>query len=164
MSEIPTPSSPSTPPPSGARPDPDTAAPHAAAVRGYAFGLALAGAVCLYFGFSLVADAPGSATPAEAERWFALDHAANWALRGIGLLLLCAAGLASLGARSAMLVGLAGETLLAVLLVAMSLEWTVEARADGGWSPAVILLLILAAMSVSSALRCWRVYRGRPVP
>ena len=135
-------------------------------IKAAALGLAIGGGICLYFGMTLVADAPGSATPEEAERWFALDNGLFWLLRGVGVLFILSAGLAAMGQRGAMLLGTVCEVLLVLWLVAMSVVWTIEARADGVWNYQVILLLIIAAVSVGGAKRSWGLYSaaGQKVP
>jgi len=128
------------------------------AARESAIGLLIGGALCLYFGFTLAADAPGSISRAAAEPWFLADNISFWCLRGIGGLFLLTAGLVSIGQVWAMLLGAIGEGLLVVLLLGMSVMWTLEARVDGQWNAQVILLLIMAVLGAGSALRCWRIY------
>jgi hypothetical protein len=124
-------------------------------VRGSALSLLLGGGVCLYFGLTLIADAPGSATADQVPRWFAADHTLFWCLRGFGVLFVMAAALAALGQRVAMLVATVAEAGFAVLMVAMTVEWTLKARADGTINYEVILLLILAIVGVSAARNAW---------
>jgi hypothetical protein len=134
-------------------------------IQGSALSLLLGGGVCLYFGLTLIADAPGSASPAEAQRWFAVDNALFWCLRGIGVLFLVAAGLAALGHRVAMLLATVAEAAFFVLMIAMAVDWTLEARADGLVNYQVILLLILAIISGSAARSAWVRWRaGGPGP
>jgi hypothetical protein len=126
------------------------------AITGSALGLLLSGGICLYFGLTLVADAPGSANTAEAERWFAADNALFWSLRGIGVLFLVAAALAAAARPVSMLLATIAETGFAVLMVVMTVDWTLEARADGLVNYQIILLLILAIVGVSAARSAWK--------
>lgn len=145
--------------PSGAGgPGPDS-------IKGAALSLLLGGGVCLYFGLTLIADAPASASPAAAQRWFAADNTLFWGLRGIGVLFMVTAALAALGQRASMLLATIAEAGFAVLMMAMTVEWTLEARADGTVNYQVILLLILAVVGVSAAKSAWRHWQaGRPSP
>ena len=55
------------------------------AIKSSAINLLIGGAVCLYFGLTLAADAPAAAKTREAvERWWAVDNAFFWSLRGLG--------------------------------------------------------------------------------
>ena len=131
----------------------------AAEIRGSALGLLIAGGVCLYFGFALVIDAPGSAGEEATQAWYAADHAFRWCLRVLGALFLLAAAWAATGQCAAMLLSTAAEVAFALLMLAMSIEATLEARADGLWDFFVILLLILAVIGISAAKRSWSLYR-----
>jgi hypothetical protein len=136
----------------------------AQAVRESAIGLLIGGGLCLYFGFTLIADAPGSVSKVAAESWYLADNITFWCLRGIGLVFLLTAGAAAVGQTWAMLLAAVAEGLLAALLVGMSVLWTIEARVDNTWNAQVILLLILAILGAGSAARCWRIYKaGRSV-
>jgi hypothetical protein len=130
-----------------------------AAIRSSALGLLIGGAICLYFGLTLIADAPGSVSQEEAERWFATDRALFWCLRGTGLLFLISAVLAWIGRRVSMLLATIADVVFALLMLAMAVEWTLEARVDGGWDATVILLLILAFIAAGAARRSWDLYR-----
>jgi len=135
-------------------------------VRASAIGLLIAGGLCLYFGFTLAANAPPDATPEEAARWFAVDEALNWGLRIVGILFLAVAGLAMTGARAALLGAALCEGLFALVMVAMAIEWSVDAHVfGGGWDPAVIIVALLAIISVGQAMRAWTLYRqSAPAP
>ncbi len=128
--------------------------------RGSALSLLVAGGLCLYFGFTLIADAPGSASPAEAQRWFAVDNALFWCLRGIGILFLLAAALAAAGHRVSMLLAAIAEAAFTLLMIVMTVEWTLEARADGLVNYQVILLLLLAVVAAGSARSAWSRWRA----
>lgn len=129
-------------------------------IRSSAIGLLIGGGICLYFGLTLIAMAPGSASQDEAQRWFALDNALFWSLRIVGVAFLAAAGLAGLGQRMSLALAAVTEVVLALLMVAMSVVWTWRARADGTWDYQIILLLLLAIISVGGARRCWEWYRA----
>lgn len=128
------------------------------AIRGSAFGLLIGGAICLYFGFSWLIDAPGSASEQAAARWYAVDHAFQWALRVIGVAFLLGAAGAWTGQRWSALVSAAVEAAFALLMIAMAIESTLEARADGAWDAFVILFGVLALISMSTAWRSWQLY------
>ena len=142
------------------RPVSNPGAALAESVRGSALSLLLSGGVCLYFGLTLIADAPGSASPADAQRWFAADHAMFWGLRGLGIGFLVTAALAALGQRVALLLATIAEALFALLMLIMTVAWTLEARVDGMWNYQVILLLVLAMVSVGAAQGAWRRWRA----
>lgn len=127
-------------------------------VKSYAFGFLIAGGLCLYFGFTWVADAPISV--ADPAPWFLADNVTFWALRITGVLFLAAAALAALERVQGLLLGAASDVLLVVVLLGMSVLWTVEARIAGGWNPQVILLLVLMVLSAASARRNWIVARA----
>jgi hypothetical protein len=108
----------------------------AEAIRGSALGLLVGGGVCLYFGFTLLIDAPGSASEEAVQTWFAADRAFRWS----------------------MLLAVPSELVFALLMLAMSIETTLEARADGQWDVFAILLLILLVMGLAGARRSWELY------
>lgn len=150
---------------SGQPPGADVPGPDS--IKGAALSLLLGGGVCLYFGLTLIADAPASASPAAVQRWFAADNALFWCLRGIGVLFLVTAALAALGQRVSMLLATIAEAGFAVLMIAMTVEWTLEARADNTVNYQVILLLILAVVGASaakSACSHWQAGRRSPRP
>jgi hypothetical protein len=128
-------------------------------IRGLTVQLLIGGGLCLYFGYSLIADAPAGASREEAQRWFALDNALFLALRIVGFGFLAAGGLATAGLRLALPATILCEAVFAGLMLVMSIAWTLEARASGGWNPLVILLLVLAFLSAGSIPRVWRMYR-----
>lgn len=130
----------------------------AEAIRGTGLGLLIGGGVCLYFGFTLLVDAPGSVSEEEAERWFAVDHIVRWSLRAVGIAFLVCAAWAWTGQRSSMLLATFTEGVFTLLMVAMAVESTVEARADGGFDAFAIILVILAVIGFGGARRCWRLY------
>ncbi|MEW6250487.1 MAG: hypothetical protein AB1716_07555 [Planctomycetota bacterium] len=135
-----------------------TAPPPGPAARESAVGLLVAGAVCLYFGFTLDVTAPGTASEAATQQWFAWNTALNWALRILGFLFLGAAALAWTGQRVALLLTTIVEGLFTALMLVMTVSWTIEARADDGFNYQAILLLLLAILSAGSAARAWRLY------
>jgi hypothetical protein len=130
----------------------------AEAIRGSALGLLVGGGVCLYFGFTLLIDAPGSASEEAVQTWFAADRAFRWCLRIAGVAFLLAAAWAATGQRSSMLLAVPSELVFALLMLAMSIETTLEARADGQWDVFAILLLILLVMGLAGARRSWELY------
>ena len=136
-----------------------------AEIRSTALWLVIGGGLCLYFGLSLTVTAPGSSNAEEEARWYAINTVLNHCLAGVGALFILGAGLAATGKRVAMLAATIVEILLALLLVVMSVSWTIEARADGRWSYEVILLLILAVLGVGGVKHSWELYRaaGGPV-
>lgn len=127
-------------------------------IRSLTVQLLVGGGLCLYFGYSLRADAPGNATPAEAERWFALDNALFLALRIVGFGFLGAGGLAAAGLRPALPATILCEAAFAGLMLAMSVARTWEARVSGGWDPLAILLLVLAFVSAGGIPHVWQTY------
>lgn len=129
-------------------------------IRGSALGLLIGGGICLYFGLTLIAMAPGSASSDEAQRWFAADNALFWCLRVIGALFLIAAGLAAVGRRVSMALAALAEIAFALLMIVMTIEWTLRARADGMWDYQIILLLILAILAVGGGRRSWALFRA----
>ncbi len=134
------------------------------AIRGSALGLLIGGAVCLYFGFSLIPDAPMDATPDEQQRWFAVDEAFNWGLRVVGAGFVLAAALAAAGMRSSMLLATVVESLFAILMIAMTIGWTADARAIGAaWNPQVIILIVMAVVGIVGAKHSWELYRATGV-
>ncbi len=136
------------------------------AIRGSALWLLIGGALCLYFGLSLSAETYLSIDPQDAPRWRAANMALNWGLRAAGVLFVVTAAAALSGRRASMLLAAIVEGFLALLLVAMTVSWTLEARAAGGWNYQVILLLILAVLGVGGVKRSWELYRaaGPPAP
>lgn len=130
----------------------------AEAVRGSAFSLLIGGGICLYFGFTVLLDAPGSASEEAAEFWYTIDRVFQWALRIIGAVFLIAAAWATTGQRAAMLLAALAEIGFAMLMFAWTVETILEARADGGFDAFAILLGILAIIGVSGAKRSWTLY------
>lgn len=130
------------------------------AIRGSALGLLIGGGVCLFFGFTLAADAPGSVSEQEAQSWFARDVFFHWCLRVIGVGFLVAAALAGMGKRVSMLLAAIVEVVFALLMLVMMVEWTIEARMDGTWEYSVMLLILLAVVSLSGARRSWELYNA----
>jgi hypothetical protein len=130
----------------------------AEAVRGNAFSLLIGGGICLYFGFTVLLDAPGSASEEAAEFWYTLDRVFQWALRIIGALFLVAAAWALTGQRTSMLLAALAEIGFAMLMFAWTVETILEARADGGFDAFAILLGILAIIGISGAKRSWLLY------
>jgi len=130
------------------------------AIRGSALGLLIGGGVCLFFGFTLVADAPGSVSEQEAQSWFARDAFFYWCLRIIGVGFLVVAALAGMGKRVSMLLAAIVEVVFALLMLVMMVEWTIEARMDGTWEYSVMLLILLAVISLSGARRSWELYNA----
>lgn len=128
------------------------------AIRGTAFGLLIGGGLCLYFGFILVPDAPLNVSEAEQETWMAVDQGLFWSLRIVGIAFLLAAAWAATGQRASMLLATLAEATFALVMLAMSVVWTLEARATGAWNYHVILLLILLIIGVSGAKRSWSLY------
>ena len=124
----------------------------------------VAGGICLYFGFSWWIDAPGSVSEEAAKSWFAVDIAFRWCLRGIGALFLIAAALAQTGRAIALLPGLLAEGAFALLMLAMAVDTTLEARADGQFDPYVILFLILAVVGISGLRRLWTLHHAATTP
>lgn len=131
------------------------------AIKSSAINLLIGGAVCLYFGLTLIADAPAAAkTREEVERWWAVDNAFFWSLRGLGGLFILTAALSLTGRRVAMLFTAAAEGLFVALMVAMSIAWTLEARVDGTFNAMVILLLVLAIIGIAGVRSSWQLYRA----
>lgn len=130
----------------------------AEAVRGSALTLLIGGGICLYFGFTLLIDAPGSASEEATEVWFGVDRAFRWILRIIGIAFLISAAWAMSGQRAAMLPAVFAEAGFALLMLAMAIESTLEARADRTWDAFAILFAILAVVGVSGAKRSWDLY------
>jgi hypothetical protein len=128
------------------------------AIRGNALGLVIGGGICLYFGFAFVADAPSGVSEEERAMWFALDNGLFWALRVVGIGFLLAGAWAASGRRPAMLLAAATEAAFALVMLAMSIAWTLEARVMGTWNPQVILLLILLIVGLLGARRSWELY------
>lgn len=130
-------------------------------------GLLVGGGVCLYLGLAFMADAPAKVSPEQAESlWFVVDNVLFWCLRVVGLLLLLAAALAFARKRIAALVAAVGELGFTLVMIAMAIENTIEARVDGYWDYFVILYAVLAIVAASAAKRSWQVYRlsSRPGP
>jgi hypothetical protein len=119
----------------------------------------IAAGICLYFGFSWLIDAPGSAGAEATKTWFAIDMAFRWCLRVVGAVFLIAAALAPTGQPFALLPALAAEGAFTLLMIVMGIETTLEARADGHFDAFVILFLILAIVGVSSVKRLWTLWR-----
>lgn len=135
-----------------------SARPLAAAIRGSALGLLIGGGVCLYIGFAWLLDAPGSASDEAAKAWFAVDQLFRWILRVTGILFLVAAAWAASGQRASMLLATLAEAGFALLMLAMAIESTLEARADGTWDAFAILFAVLVVVGASAAKRSWRLY------
>ncbi len=148
------------------RPPPDAPAARAADqafIRESALGLLLGGGICLYFGLTLAAIAPANSQGAAVEQWWAIDNALFWALRIVGILFVLAAGFAATGRRAALLVTIAAESLFTLLMLAMSIIWTLKARVDGEVNYIVILLILMAIVSIAAIKRSWVIYgRLRP--
>ena len=130
------------------------------AIRGSALGLLIGGGVCLFFGFTLVADAPGSASVEEEPFWRAWDYFFQWCLRFVSLGFFVAAALAGMGKRVSMLLAAIVEVVFALLMLVMMVEWTIGARKDGTWEYSVMLLILLAVISLSGARRSWELYNA----
>jgi hypothetical protein len=128
------------------------------AVRGTTLGLVIGGGVCLYFGFAWLLDAPGSVSDEAAKSWFAVDQAFRWTLRVVGVVFLVAAAWSATGQRPAMLLAALAEGGFALLMLAMAIESTLEARADATWDPFAILFLVLVLVGLTAAKRSWGVY------
>lgn len=128
------------------------------AIRANSISLLIAGGLCLYFGFTFIADAPARAPKQDVNWWWAMDNGIFTALKITGVCFLIAAGLAATGKRSALLVSAASEFAFVLLMVVASAFWTYEARVDGGFNPAVILYLILAIVSFAGGLRDLRLF------
>ena len=137
----------------GTSPYPNKAVSHM--ITSTAMGLAIAGGICLFFGYSLLIDAPGSASKEAVETWFAIDRAFQWALRIVGIVFLIAAGMAWIGMRASQYLAVLAEGCFALLALALAVETTLEARADGHMDVYAILFLILAAMGASATKRSW---------
>jgi len=135
-------------------------------IRASALGLLISGGLCVYFGFSLTPDAPPGLSPEVAEQWYAHDEAFNMGLRIVGAAFLVAAALAAAGQRLTLVLAAVVEVALGVLLVVMSVERIVQARVAGmGFDFMLILLLIVAIVSVTSAHRYWKMFRAsQPAP
>ncbi len=146
--------------PSFERP-PITAPPNVGAIRGSALGLLLAGAVCLYFGFSWLATAPGSASETATNTWFLVDNVFRWALRVVGCAFLAIAALAGMGTRLSMLLATLAESVFTLLMAAMATDKLLEGRADGQFDVTGILLLALMVVGISAARHSYRLYRGQ---
>ena len=121
------------------------------AIRSSTMGLMIGGAICLYFGFSLLVETTA-------------DKILFTALKIVGIAFVLAGAWAWTGSRASMLMAAITEAAFALVALTMSVTWTLEARAMGTWNPQVILLLILVAISVAGARRSWELYRaaGRP--
>jgi hypothetical protein len=132
-------------------------------IRAAAFDLLIGGALCLYLGYSLLIAAPGRVSEADAETWFAIDRVFRWCLRGLGVAFLIAAALAAAGLRVSMLLAMIVEGAFVVLMIVMAVQWTVEARVDGGWDMAALLLALLAIIGISSVRKSWSLYQAQPV-
>ena len=130
------------------------------AIRGSALGLLIGGGMCLFFGFALLVDPPGSVSSDEAEFWRAWDHVFRWSLRIIGVSFLVAAALAGMSKRVSMLLAAIVEVAFALLMLVMMVEWTIEALMDGTWEYSVMLLILLAVISLSGARRSWESYNA----
>lgn len=130
----------------------------AAAIKGRALGALLAGGVCLYFGFGWLVDAPASAGEDATPTWYAVDCAFRWGLRIVGGAFVIVAALAASGSRPSMLLGAVVEGVFALLMLAMTVETYLEARADGHFDATVILLAILAVVGLSAARHSWALY------
>jgi hypothetical protein len=147
--------------PHGEGPPPIARASLVDAIRGSALGLLIGGGICLFFGFTLLIDAPGSASEEATETWFAIDRVFQWALRIVGVVFLIAAAWAMTGQRRSMLLGTISEVGFCLLMLAMAVETTLEARADGGMDAFAILYAILFVIGLSGVKRSWVLYRGR---
>ena len=130
------------------------------AIKGLAFSLLIGGLVCLFLGFTWPADAPAAAqTDEQREFWWALDNAFFWCLRVLGVVFLFAAGLAAAGTRISMLLATIAEAAFVLLMIAMSIAWTIEARVDGDFNIMVILLIIFAVLGIGGLKQSWLLYR-----
>lgn len=156
---------PDTPPP---RSPPHHVAEH---IRASALTLAIGGGLMLYFGFSLAITWPANATPEAAEAWQNWNRALRWAVRGIGVMLVIAAGAAMSGRRVAALLATIADGAFAVIALTLAVSWSWQARSAGGsFDPTSILMLLLALLGVHGTLSSWRLYlaagaaeRGFPV-
>jgi len=134
-----------------------------AAIKGATFGGLIAGAVCLYFGFQWLVDAPASADESATAVWYAIDQGFRWALRVIGAAFFLVALLARSGSPASALLATVVESAFALLMLAMAVDTLVEARADGQFDATVILLLVLMAVGISAARHSWLLYRRTTV-
>jgi hypothetical protein len=154
----------SEPPNEGTRPLSNRAL--ADAIRGNALSLVIGGGICLFFGFRWLVDAPGSASDEAAKGWYAVDQVFRWVLRVIGVIFLAAAAWSWTGQRASLLLAVAAEAGFALLMLAMAVDSTLEARADGSWDAFAILFAILVIIGISAAKRSWELYvsAGRTRP
>lgn len=129
-----------------------------ASIQSMALGALLAGGVCLYFGFTWLVDAPGSASKEATQIWYNVDHGFQWALRTVGIAFLAVAALAAAGQRAGALLGTIVESAFALLMLAMTIDTFLEARADGQLDATVILLLVLMAVGISAARHSFILY------
>ena len=129
-------------------------------IRASAFELLIVGGLCLFVGTSRTITWPAAASEAEKALWIRSYQVIHGSLAGVGALFILVAGLAGLGRRAAALTAALAEGLLAVVLLAWGIALTIEARVEGLWDAFPILLLIVIAMSLRSAMRFWRLYRG----
>ena len=130
----------------------------AEAIKHRMLGLLIAGAVCLYFGFAMRADAPIDVSKEEQEMWYALDQALFWSLRIVGFAFLLVGAWTATGQRRSVLAAALVELVFAAVMLAAAIAWTAEARVVGGWDYQVILLLILLVVGLSEAKRSWGLY------
>lgn len=128
-------------------------------LRGAAVGLVLAGLVALYISFWVVALQPLDATPEEVQRWRMLDTVLYRTVGVIGAAFILAGVLCAAGLAAGAWLSLVGEILLAPVLLAMAgvAFWKFGSVVlSDPWN---YVLVLLALISVGSAVRMWRLTR-----
>lgn len=132
----------------------------AAEIRADTLSFVIGGGICLYFGFTWLADIPTNADEEAKKIWFAIDTAFIWSLRVIGALFLLTAALALTGRPFALIPALLAEGAFTLLMLAMAIDTTLEARADNiGFDAYAILFLIMTVIGASGVRRLWRLHR-----
>jgi len=127
-------------------------------IRGNAMSMLIGGAICLYFGFTLLIDAPASADEQATQTWFAVDRGFRTSFLALGAGFLIAAAWSMTGRSAALLMSAVVEVVFALLMLLLAIETTLEARADGRWDAFAILFLILFVIGLSGALRVWQLH------
>ena len=139
---------------------PATVGPHTesvlpAEIRGLALGLAIGGAVALYFGFNLLPTPVPGAADEMNQIWLALDSAFNVALKVIGAALLLAAAAALTGKPPAALLALLVQAGGGVVFLVVGVLWLVKWRS---LSLMTLVMLILGVMSLASLRHVWKLH------
>ncbi len=135
-------------------------APGAAAIRALGMEFLIIGALAAFFGLSLAAMWPASATETEQARWIASQTAPFILLRIGGGALLLAALLAWAGLRAALFIALAADTLLLLGFATLAVVWGLLMSITGVLNVYILIVGVFAVISARDVLQRWQLLRA----